>query len=488
MSSPAADPLRTRDAAAVAEPPSDHLDALLRAMSDQRPGPQRAAFRDQVIRVLVPLARRVARRFQGHGEDFDDLVQVASLGLVKAVDGYDPARGHAFLSYAVPTITGELRRHLRDHTCAVRLPRSLREASAHVFQAVEDLEQRLGGRSPTTRQIAEHTGLEHGQVRSALRTAHLCRLRSLEEPMAHDQASPLACLIGAEDTALGRVVDTLPLASLGKRLPELDRQVLYLRFYRKQTQWQIADVIGVSQMQVSRILRRCFDRLREGFLGTEPFPARSEKERRAVGHRAARSTHAGSCPDQAATVCSAEPVPTRLGGQCCGFRETWPCRRQETGRTCIRALGLSSAPRLRHGVWSHALLRDVRRASAAGTAAPVHATDTGEVARPPPLARGGDALVIVQPPAAPRRFPDRSHTAREPCAFRARGAPPVFDGSATPSTAPKPGSSSAAALPVPCFRCPGPPVSATDDGLAGMQGGSGRQADTFRRIGTPATA
>ncbi|MFE7763883.1 sigma-70 family RNA polymerase sigma factor [Streptomyces sp. NPDC057438] len=354
MSSPAADPLRTRDAAAVAEPPSDHLDALLRAISDQRPGPQPAALRDQVIRLLVPLARRVARRFQGHGEDFDDLVQVASLGLVKAVDGYDPARGHAFLSYAIPTITGELRRHLRDRTCAVRLPRSLREASAHVFQAVEDLEQRLGGRSPTTRQIAEHTGLEHGQVLSALRTAHECRLRSLEEPMVHDQASPLACLIGAEDTALGRVVDTLPLASLMKRLPEQGHQVLYLRFYREQTQRQIADVIGVSQMQVSRILRRCFDRLTEGFLGTGPFPVRSENERRTVGHRAARSTHAGSCPDQAATVCSAEPVPARLGGQCCGFRETGPCRRQETGRTCMRALGLSSAPCLRHGVWSHA--------------------------------------------------------------------------------------------------------------------------------------
>ncbi|MER6633909.1 SigB/SigF/SigG family RNA polymerase sigma factor, partial [Streptomyces sp. NPDC000987] len=270
MSSSAAGPLRPRDATAAAEPSSERFDVLMREMAEQPPGPRRTALRDQILVLLLPLARRVARRYRHRGEDLDDLVQVASLGLVKAVDGYDPALGHAFLSYALPKVTGELRRHLRDRTAAVRLPRPLHEASRQVFQAVEELEQRLGGRPPTPEQIAEHTGLEPHRVLSALRAVHECRPRSLDEPAAHDQDSPLACLIGAEDAALGRVLDTLTVTALVKRLPERDRRVLYLRFYREQTQQQIADVIGVSQMQVSRILRRCLERLREALSATEP--------------------------------------------------------------------------------------------------------------------------------------------------------------------------------------------------------------------------
>ncbi|MFE1257981.1 sigma-70 family RNA polymerase sigma factor [Streptomyces fungicidicus] len=274
MSTSAADVIRTRDAAAP-EPTAQHLDALLRELSEQPPGPRRAALRDDVIRRLLPVAHRVTRRFRRHGEEWDDLVQVASLGLIKAVDGYDPGRGHAFLSYALPKVTGEVRRHLRDRTAAVRLPRPLQEAAGQVFRAVEELEQRLDGHPPTTEQIAEHTGLGADRVLSALRAVHECRPRSLDAPAGGGRDAP-ACPLGAEDPALGLVVDTVSLASLVRRLPERDRRVLHLRFYREQSQREIAEAVGVSQMQVSRILRRCLGRLREALLASEPRPEAGE--------------------------------------------------------------------------------------------------------------------------------------------------------------------------------------------------------------------
>ncbi|MEV0691716.1 sigma-70 family RNA polymerase sigma factor [Streptomyces sp. NPDC050388] len=309
MSTSAAGVIRTRDAT-VPEPSPEQLDALLRELSKHPPGLRRAALRDHVIRLLLPMAHRVTRRFRRQGEEFDDLLQVASLGLIKAVDGYDPTLGHAFLSYALPTVTGELRRHLRDRTTAVRLPRPLQEASGQIFQAVEELEQRLGGCSPTSEQIAEHTGLERGRVLATLRAVHECRPRSLDEPTGHDQEASLACLVGAEDPALGRVLDTVSLASLVKRLPERDRQVLYLRFYRERTQQQIADAVGVSQMQVSRILRRCFDRLREALLASEPCAGDGEETRVRVTGRADRPVRSSCGPRGAA-----EPVrPTGSTG------------------------------------------------------------------------------------------------------------------------------------------------------------------------------
>ncbi|MEY7980124.1 sigma-70 family RNA polymerase sigma factor, partial [Streptomyces pilosus] len=131
---PAADDSRMRRSS-VPEPSPQQLDALLREFAAQPAGPRRAALRDHLIRLLLPMARRITRRFRHHGEEFDDLAQVAAVGLIKAVDGYDPARGHAFLAYALPKVTGELRRHLRDRTAVVRLPRPLQEASGRGFQA-----------------------------------------------------------------------------------------------------------------------------------------------------------------------------------------------------------------------------------------------------------------------------------------------------------------------------------------------------------------
>ncbi|WP_073935497.1 sigma-70 family RNA polymerase sigma factor [Streptomyces sp. CB02400] len=372
MSPSAADVIRTRDA--VPEPSSEQLDSLLRELSEHPPGLRRAALREHVIRLLLPMARRVTRRFQRHGEEFDDLVQVASLGLIKAVDGYDPALGHAFLSYAVPKVTGELRRHLRDRTATVRLPRPLQEASGRILQAVEELEQRLGGHSPTPEQIAGHTGLGQDRVLSALRAVHACRARSLDEPAGHDQEIPLACLVGAEDPALGRVVDTVSLTALVKRLPECDRRVLYLRFYREYTQQQIADAIGVSQMQVSRILRRCFDRLREALLADEPCAGAGEAARGPAAGRAARPARTPygrrAAEEPVCPVGAAGPAPPAAG----------PAPRTRPAGPAPRAAA-GTGPRRGHGHPVRRRRAGSRRRTCAG-AVPQTAR-----ARPPPARR-----------------------------------------------------------------------------------------------------
>ncbi|WP_328774439.1 sigma-70 family RNA polymerase sigma factor [Streptomyces sp. NBC_00286] len=255
-------------------------------MAAQPPGPNRTALRERAIRQLLPMARRVARRFRDLGEDLDDLVQVAALGLVKAVDGYDHTRGYAFLSYALPTVVGELKRHIRDRTTTMRLPRPVQEASGQVFQAVEELEQQLAGCSPTPGQIAEHTGLETHRVMSTLRAIRECRPRALDAPAPDGEGAPLVSLVGSEDRRLERVVDTVTLASAVRQPTDRERRVVYLRFYREWTQQQIADDIGVSQMQVSRILTRCFAQLRGALTETDPTPA-PDNERKAAARPSA---------------------------------------------------------------------------------------------------------------------------------------------------------------------------------------------------------
>ncbi|MCH0566722.1 sigma-70 family RNA polymerase sigma factor, partial [Streptomyces sp. MUM 2J] len=253
-------------------PSSEDIDALMRELAALPPGPQRRAARERTIGLLVPLARRLARRFHGRSEDDDDLVQVASVGLIKAVDGYDPDRGYAFLAYAVPTVVGEIRRHLRDRTGVLRLPRPVQEARGPVLQAVEELQQRNGGRSPSPVEIAAHTGLEPHRVTGTLRAVQACRARSLDAQTDSGVDGTLLSLVGTEDRELDRVLDSVALDSAVRRLPERDRLVLRLRFYQDFTQQQIADVIGVSQMQVSRILSRCLRQLREVLLASGADP------------------------------------------------------------------------------------------------------------------------------------------------------------------------------------------------------------------------
>ncbi|MFR0357348.1 sigma-70 family RNA polymerase sigma factor [Streptomyces sediminimaris] len=265
-----------------ADRPPEWIDAMMRALADCPPGPRRQALRDTAIRALLPLARRLARRFRGYGEDLDDLVQVASVGLTKAVDGFVPSRGHAFLSYAVPTIVGELRRHLRDHAPPIRLPRSLQEARGPVLQAVEELEQRYGGAPPAVERIVAHTGMAPALITATLRAAAECRLLSLDASSGVRESLPVPGHTGAADRGIDHVVDVVALASAVRWLTPLERRILHLRFYQERTQQQIAESVGLSQVQVSRALARSCRRLRR-ILTAVPAEARDRRRVLAAG-------------------------------------------------------------------------------------------------------------------------------------------------------------------------------------------------------------
>ncbi|TQJ91253.1 RNA polymerase sigma-70 factor (sigma-B/F/G subfamily) [Streptomyces sp. SLBN-31] len=263
LSSPSGSPTQVSDGADLSP---QLIDDLVGAVSRMPPGREREAARDDVIRRLVPLARRIAGKYRNAGgEEQDDLFQVACLGLVKAVDGYDPERGHAFLSYALPTVTGELKRHLRDRTGLVRLPRPVQEARQRVNRVQRELEQQFGGRPPTPAEIARTCGLPDEAVAEALCCEWALRLRPLEMPAGGTDRRRLAPaeVMGDHDTALEFTAERLALMQALRQLPERERRILFLRFFHDQTQREIAAAVGISQMHVSRLLARCLTRLRE---------------------------------------------------------------------------------------------------------------------------------------------------------------------------------------------------------------------------------
>jgi RNA polymerase sigma-B factor len=221
-----------------------------------------AAAREQLVRRYMPLANKLARRYHGAHEPLDDLRQVASLGLVKAVDRFDPSRGISFQSFAVPTILGELKRYFRDFGWAVHVPRGLQESSFKVEQARRRLETD-NGRSPTFNELAEFLEMSVEDVLSAVEAAGAHHAVSFDTP--HDdgegESGTLADTLGALDSAFYRADLGASIAKAASGLSTREREVLALRFVADQTQSQIADQIGVSQMQVSRILRRSLDRL-----------------------------------------------------------------------------------------------------------------------------------------------------------------------------------------------------------------------------------
>jgi RNA polymerase sigma-B factor len=219
--------------------------------------------RDALVERMLPLARRVACRYQRPGEPVDDLVQIAIIGLVKAIDRYDPARDTALSSYAVPTMLGELKRHFRDHGWALHVPRGLQERVLRVDAAERALARRLG-RTPTTAELAEAAGLAPEEVLDAREAAGALESVSLEEQRfgGGDGAATYADGVGAIDENFGRVENAAVLANALRALPERDRLVLRLRFGEDLTQAEIAARLGISQMHVSRLLRRSLDRLR----------------------------------------------------------------------------------------------------------------------------------------------------------------------------------------------------------------------------------
>jgi RNA polymerase sigma-B factor len=220
--------------------------------------------RDELIARFLPLARKLARRYMSASEPYDDLVQVASLGLVKAVERFDPERGFAFTSFAVPTIVGELKRYFRDTAWALHVDRGAQERARKIAEAQEEVAAHTG-RPPTIHELAQYLEMTEEEVLDGLQTADAYDAISLDAPMASDDADMSSRLeiIGTEDERLELVDTQATIFAAAKHLPARERQILYLRFGEDLTQSQIAERVGVSQMQVSRLLRRSLQRLRD---------------------------------------------------------------------------------------------------------------------------------------------------------------------------------------------------------------------------------
>jgi RNA polymerase sigma-B factor len=231
-----------------------------------------AAIQEELVRRFEPLTRNLARRYDARGEPFEDLVQVASLGLLKAIMNFDPGRGFAFSSYATPTILGELKRYFRDAGWALHVPRGAKERALELAAATDQLSARLG-RSPSVSELAETLAISEEQTLDALEAYHARFATPLDEGAEEDDEPrrTSAETLGSEDEQLELAEYLAVMAQGVGELPDSDRMVLYLRFARDMTQAEIAQRIGVSQMQVSRLLRDSIEKIRAASgEGTDP--------------------------------------------------------------------------------------------------------------------------------------------------------------------------------------------------------------------------
>lgn len=233
------------------------LDERSEALFDALPDP---AARDELVRIYFPLVEYLARRYRSRGEPFDDLVQVASIGLLKAIDRFEPERGVKFSTYAVPTIIGELKRHFRDTGWAMRVPRRLQERALLLRRVIADSYQELG-RSPTVAELARRAGLTSEEVLEAMDTMHAHSIESLDAPINDNDDSSMSTL-GSEDETLELLEGWANVGPLLRTLPERERRLLYYRFVQGMPQSQIAQQLGISQMHVSRLLTRTLQALR----------------------------------------------------------------------------------------------------------------------------------------------------------------------------------------------------------------------------------
>ncbi|MET7984777.1 MULTISPECIES: SigB/SigF/SigG family RNA polymerase sigma factor [unclassified Streptomyces] len=227
-----------------------------------------AELRNQLVRMHLPLVEHLARRFRNRGEPLDDLTQVATIGLIKSVDRFDPERGVEFSTYATPTVVGEIKRHFRDKGWAVRVPRRLQELRLALTTATAELSQ-LHGRSPTVHELAEKLGISEEEVLEGLESANAYSTLSLDVPDTDDESPAVADTLGAEDEALEGVEYRESLKPLLEDLPPREKRILLLRFFGNMTQSQIAQEVGISQMHVSRLLARTLAQLREKLLVEE---------------------------------------------------------------------------------------------------------------------------------------------------------------------------------------------------------------------------
>jgi RNA polymerase sigma-B factor len=225
----------------------------------EAPTPQ---LRRELVERWLPLARQLAAHYRVRDESYEDLLQVASLGLLKSINGYDPERGIAFTSYAVPTILGEIRRHFRDRAWSVRVPRALQELALDVEKAAARMTPELG-RAPTVHELAAAVGRSVEDVLEARQAGDAYAATSLEAHRGDDADAPtLGDTLGSLDGGFHAAEDRATLTTLLVSIPERDREILRLRFEEDLTQTEIAARVGVSQMAVSRIIRRSIDRMR----------------------------------------------------------------------------------------------------------------------------------------------------------------------------------------------------------------------------------
>ncbi|MEU4995859.1 RNA polymerase sigma factor SigF [Streptomyces sp. NPDC021622] len=238
--------------------------AAFRRLTELPHGPERDALRQELVSAWLPMAERLAGRFRNRGESLDDLRQVAALGLVKAVDRYDPERGSAFESYAVPTVTGEIKRHFRDHMWTLHVPRRVQDLRNRVRFARQDLTQTVPGRAPTLAEIAERAQLSEEDAAAGLEALDSFTALSLDAELpGSEDGYALRDVLGGPDSALDVVVDREAVKPRIAALPERERDILYMRFFGDMTQSRIAEQLGISQMHVSRLISRCCDRLRD---------------------------------------------------------------------------------------------------------------------------------------------------------------------------------------------------------------------------------
>lgn len=234
--------------------------AYRRATSEE----EQSRHREKLVDQHIGLVEFLARRFRNRGEPLEDLIQVGTIGLLKAIERFDLEREVEFSTYATPTIVGELKRHFRDKGWAVRVPRRLQELHLELTKVVGNLGQELG-RSPTVNEIAEAAGATEEEVLEGLEIAQAYNFTSIDAPMDSDDggSTSFADQLGAEDEHLENLEYRASLAPEMQKLPEREQQILYLRFFRGLTQSEIADRLGISQMHVSRLLNRTLVQLRE---------------------------------------------------------------------------------------------------------------------------------------------------------------------------------------------------------------------------------
>ncbi|MBM2623590.1 SigB/SigF/SigG family RNA polymerase sigma factor [Actinoplanes sp. LDG1-06] len=253
----------TANVVEAGEASTDRASELIAALAALPDGhPSRPVLRERTIEAWMPLARHLANRYAGRGEPSDDLFQVASVGLIKAVDRFDAGRGVDFAGFAIPTIVGELKRHFRDRTWSIRVPRRLQELRLAITGANSTLTHSLG-RAPTVADIAEYLDVSEEEVLEGLEGARAYNATSLSTPVSADGTTELGETLGGEDREFEVAEARVALGPAMAVLDEREQQIVTLRFFGNLTQSQIAEQIGVSQMHVSRLLAKALVRMRE---------------------------------------------------------------------------------------------------------------------------------------------------------------------------------------------------------------------------------